>query len=302
MGVPHKDSLQVIGVFDSGYGGLTVLAALHERLPRQRFLYLGDNAHAPYGPKSGAEILALTRNGVESLFRAGARVVILACNTATATAIRPLQQNWLPVHHPDRRILGVIAPMIEEIAQTPWHSAAGLDEARRPAETVAIFATQATVESGFYPREIALRAPNIAVTQQTCPELAGMIEADAAEPDLRAAVTRHCDALLQSLGKAPDKAVLGCTHFPLVEALFRSALPPETQILSQPARVAAAMVAYLFRHPEMKDFAREPVEPRCLTTGNAEAVSALATRFYGRHLRFQGVDSTRESTETLLDA
>jgi len=293
----------VIGVFDSGYGGLTVLAALHARLPRQRFLYLGDNANAPYGPKSSAEILALTRAGVELLFRAGARVVILACNTATAAAIRPLQQSWLPAHYPERRILGVIAPMIEEIAQTPWHSTAGPGAARRPVETVAVFATQATVESGFYPHEIALRAPNIAVTQQACPELAGMIEAGASESDLNATVARHVDALLQKLGKAPDKAVLGCTHFPLVEALFRSALPAETQILSQPVRVAAAMVAYLFRHPEMKDFTRDPVEPLCLTTGDAETVSVLATRFYGRHLRFERVDSaTLKSTETLLDA
>jgi len=297
----------VIGVFDSGYGGRTVLAALHARLPRQRFLYLGDNAHAPYGAKTGSEIIALTRNGVELLFRAGARVVILACNTATAAAIRPLQQNWLHAHHPDRRILGVIAPMIEEIAQTPWHSQAGPDAARRPVETVAVFGTQATVDSGFYPREIALRAPNIAVTQQACPELAGMIEAGASEWDLKATVTRHVDALLRGLGKAPNKAVLGCTHFPLVEALFRSALPSETQILSQPARVAAAMVAYLFRHPEMKDFARNPVEPLCLTSGEPETVSALASRFYGRHLRFQGPESigdskTPESTETLLDA
>jgi glutamate racemase len=293
----------VIGLFDSGYGGLTVLAALHARLPQQRFLYLGDNAHAPYGRKSGAEIEALTQAGVDLLFRAGARVVILACNTATAAAIRPLQQGWLPAHYPERRILGVIAPMIEEIAQTPWHSTAGPDEKRRPVETVAVFATQATVASGFYPREIALRAPNIAVTQQACPELAGMIEAGAAEAELRVTVEGHVGALLQGLGQAPDKAVLGCTHFPLVEALFRKALPAETQILSQPARVAAALVAYLFRHPEMKDFAREPVAPLCLTTGDAEAVSALASRFYGRHLQFRAVDSELpESMETLLDA
>jgi glutamate racemase len=293
----------VIGVFDSGYGGLTVLAALHARLPRQRFLYLGDNAHAPYGLKSSTEIEALTRTGAELLFRSGARVVILACNTATAAAIRPLQQTWLPAHHPDRRILGVIAPMIEEIAQTPWHSTAGPDEARRPGETVAVFATRTTVESEFYPREIALRAPNITVAQQACPELAGMIEAGATESDLRATVAGHVGALLQSLGRAPDKAVLGCTHFPLVEALFRNALPVETEILSQPARVAAAMVAYLFRHPEMKDFAPAPVAPLCFTSGDAEAVSALASRFYGRHLQFEAVDSGRlESTETLLDA
>jgi glutamate racemase len=293
----------VIGVFDSGYGGLTVLAALHARLPRQRFLYLGDNANAPYGPKTGAEIEALTRAGVDLLFRSGARIVILACNTATAAAIRPLQQAWLPAHYPDRRILGVIAPMIEEIAQSPWHSTAGPDEARRPVETVAVFATQATVACGFYPREIALRAPNIAVVQQACPELAGMIEGDAPETALRATVARHVHTLLQDLGKPPDKVVLGCTHFPLVESLFRSALPPETQILSQPARVAAAMVAYLFRHPEMKAFAPASVAPLCLTTGDADAVSALASRFYGRHLRFEGVDSVPlQSTETLLDA
>jgi glutamate racemase len=296
----------VIGVFDSGYGGLTILAALHARLPRQRFLYLGDNAHAPYGPKSGTEIQTLTQAGVDLLFRAGARVVILACNTATAAAIRPLQQAWLPAHYPDRRILGVIAPMIEEIAQTPWHSTAGPDAVHRPTQTVAVFATQATVDSGFYPREIALRAPNIAVHQQACPELAGLIEAGATESVLRETVERHVASLLRRLDKAPDKAVLGCTHFPLVEPLFRVALPPETQILSQPTRVAAAMVAYLFRHPEMKDFAREPVEPVCLTSGDADSVSALASRFYGRHLRFQRVDSanpaTRESTETLLDA
>lgn len=196
--------------------------------------------------------------------------------------------------------------MIEEIAKTPWHSTAAPGDAARPGETVAVFATQATVESGFYPREIGLRAPNIAVVQEACPELAGMIEGAAPEAALRAAVEAHVGALLQRLGRAPDKAVLGCTHFPLVEPLFRAALPAETVILSQPARVAAAMVAYLFRHPEMKDFAREPVAPRCLTTGDAAAVSALASRFYGRHLRFEGpesnVDSTPESTETQLDA
>ena len=293
----------MIGVFDSGYGGLTVLAALHARLPRQRFLYLGDNANAPYGPKTGAEIQALTQAGVGRLFQCGARLVILACNTATAAAIRPMQQQWLPTHYPDRRVLGVIAPMVEEIAQTPWYSKAGPDEARRPVETVAVFATQATVESGFYPTEIALRAPNIAVIQQACPELAGMIEAGASEAALREAVGRQVGLLLARLGQTPDKAVLGCTHFPLVESLFRAALPAETQILSQPARVAAALVAYLFRHPEMKNVALAAVEPRCLTTGDPVAVSALASRFYGRHLRFEGVDSApKDSAETLLNA
>jgi glutamate racemase len=282
----------MIGLFDSGYGGLTVLSTLHARLPFQRFCYFGDNANAPYGAKSAAEIQALTQAGVAYLFGLGARLVIIACNTATATALRPLQQVWLPVQHPKLRILGIIAPMVEEIASNPWHSHAGPDEARRPKETVAIFATTATVASGFYPDEIALRAPNIEVVQEACPELAGMIEAGAGDAELRPVVERHVAALLARLGgRVPDKAVLGCTHFPLIEPLFRAALPAETRLLSQPARVAAALVAYLFRHPEMKDFAKQPVEPRCLTTGEPERVTMLASRFYGGHLGFASVDS-----------
>lgn len=283
----------MIGLFDSGYGGLTVLSALHARLPNQRFVYLGDNANAPYGPRSAVEIEALTRRGTERLFGLGAKLVIIACNTATAVAMRPLQRVWLPAHHPERRVLGIIAPMVEEIARTPWHSKAGADEAKRPPETVGIFATQATVESGFYPHEIALRAPNTRVVQEACRDLAGMIEAGAPDDAIRPVVERHVDALLEALdGRAPEKAVLACTHFPLIEHLFRAALPPETQLLSQPARVAAALVAYLFRHPEMKDFARNATAPVCLTTGDPERVTALASRFYGRHLRFQPVEST----------
>jgi glutamate racemase len=217
--------------------------------------------------------------------------------------MRPLQQVWLPAHHPRRRVLGIIAPMVEEIARTPWHSKAGPDEAKRPVETVGIFATQATVESGFYPHEIALRAPNTRVVQEACRDLAGMIEAGASDDMIRPVVERHVAALLQALGGcAPDKAVLGCTHFPLIEHLFRAALPPETRLLSQPARVAAALVAYLFRHPEMKDFARSATEPLCLTTGDAERVTALASRFYGRHLRFQPAESTLAEGELLQNA
>ena len=293
----------MIGLFDSGYGGLTVLSALHARLPNQRFLYLGDNANAPYGPKSAAEIEALTQSGVERLFGLGAKLVIIACNTATATAMRPLQRVWLPAHHPSRRILGIIAPMIEEIARTPWHSKAGPDEAKRPPETIGIFATRATVESGFYPHEIALRAPNTQVVQEACRELAGLIEDGAPDQAIQPVVERHVRALLNALdGKAPEKAVLGCTHFPLIEHLFRAALPPETQLLSQPARVSAALVAYLFRHPDMKDFTRAPTEPVCLTTGDPARVTALASRFYGRHLQFQPVDSMPAAGELRQNA
>jgi glutamate racemase len=292
----------MIALFDSGYGGLTILRALHERLPFQPFLYLGDNGNAPYGRKSAEEIRALTQAGVERLFGLGAKLVILACNSATATALRPLQQVWLPGltpgQPPKRRILGVIAPMVEEIARNPWHAKAGPDEEKRPRETVAIFATPATVASDSYVHEIGLRAPRIRVVQRACPELAGLIEAGAAEAELRPAVERHVAALLAELdGRAPDGAVLGCTHFPLIEPLFRAALPAETRILSQPARVVASLVAYLFRHPDMKDFARRPVAPLCFTTGDPARVTALASRFFGSHLPFEPVDAWVDSAE-----
>ncbi len=285
----------MIGVFDSGHGGLTILRALHERLPRQAFLYLGDHGHAPYGQKSAAEITELTRRGVAALFTRGCRLVILACNTASAVALRELQQGWLPAQHPDRRVLGVLVPLVEAIARNPWHASAGAAEAARAPETVAIFATPATVASQSYVRETAKRAPQVRILQRACPELAAMIEAGATDAAILPAVEAHVAALIGELrGAVLDSAVLGCTHYPLIEHLFRHALPPDTRIVSQPARVAEALVAYLFRHPEMKSFAAETPMLRGLTTGDPVRVSALATRFLGRHLGFERLDSDKE--------
>jgi glutamate racemase len=286
----------MIGVFDSGHGGLTVLRALHERLPRQSFLYLGDHAHAPYGAKTAAEIIAFTRRGVEALLKRDCRLVILACNTASAVALRELQQTWLRERYPDRRVLGVLAPLVETIARNPWHAMAGPAEAARAPETVGVFATSATVESRSYLRETAKRAPNVRILQRACPELAGLIEAGAEDATLSPLVKTHVTALLGELkGAALDSAVLGCTHYPLIEHLFRAALPTETRIVSQPARVAEALVAYLFRHPEMKSFATETTPLYGLTTGDPARITALATRFFGRHLAFERLDSDEET-------
>jgi glutamate racemase len=280
----------MIGVFDSGHGGLTILRALHERLRRQDFLYLGDHAHAPYGEKPPAEIVELTRRGVEALFQRGCRLVILACNTASAVALRELQQAWLAEHYPERRVLGVLAPLVEAIARNPWHATAGADEAARAPETVGIFATPATVMSQSYVRETAKRAPNVRIVQRACPDLVGLIEAGAEDAALLPLVESHVAALLAELQGAPlDSAVLGCTHYPLIERLFRQALPAETRIVSQPARVAEALVAYLFRHPEMKSAPAE-AQLRGLATGDPVRITALATRFFGRHLGFERLD------------
>ncbi|MET1026896.1 MAG: glutamate racemase [Dongiaceae bacterium] len=287
-----------IGVFDSGHGGLTILRGLVDRLPRQRFIYLGDHAHAPYGQRPAQEILDFTRSNVERLFDLGCRLVILACNTAAAVALRRLQQDWLPAAHADRRILGVLVPMVEALARTNWYAGAPSASASpQRAETVAVFATPATIAAGAYQHEVQSRAPWIRVVPRACPELAGLIERDAGDAAIGPAVAAHVAALLDELRQSrmadadsqelPLKAVLGCTHYPLIQHLFRAALPAETEILSQPRRVAESLTAYLWRHPEFRHFEMEPTAPLCFTTGDAARISVLASRFFGGHLDFQ---------------
>jgi glutamate racemase len=300
---PARDALgrsgAPIGVFDSGHGGLTILRGLTDRLPRQSFIYLGDHAYAPYGSRPPADILALTQAGVERLFALGCRLVILACNTAAAVALRRLQQDWLPRAYPSRRILGVLVPMVEALSRSNWYAAlpdVGMPLRGGPAaqgETVAVFATAATVATGAYLHEVQNRAPWIRVIQHPCPDLAGLIEGDVGDAVIGPLVAAHVAALCANLRAVapdvpnPDKAVLGCTHYPLIQHLFRAALPPQTEILSQPRRVAESLTAYLWRHPEFRRFEMEPVAPRCFTTGDAARVSVLASRFFGGHLHFQ---------------
>jgi len=283
----------MIGVFDSGHGGLTILEALVAGLPRQRFVYLGDHGHAPYGGRPGPEVHALTRDAVDHLFRRGCRMVILACNTASAIALRKLQQEWLPEAWPGARVLGVLVPTVEAITGTPWHASNRPDWHVVDARTVGVFATAGTVASGSFPVEIAKRAPAVRVVQQACPELAGMIEAGAPRDELREAIAGYATGLMSRLdGRNLDAVLLGCTHYPLVADLFAEALPPGVQLISQPDRVALSLKAYLWRRPEFRaEVERGGVRPPLplLTTGDPVRVSALATRFLGRPVSFAAV-------------
>jgi len=275
-----------IGVFDSGHGGLTVLAQLERRLPAEHFLYLGDHAAAPYGQRQPAEIYARTEAAVELLFALGCRLVVLACNTAAAIALRRLQQDWLARRHPGRRVLGVLVPMVEAIGGQPWSAGEPPPPPHPSARRVALFATPRTVESNAYPEEVARRAPWVAVEQQPCAALAGAIEADAPAAELDRLVRLYAAALLARLdGRPLDAAVLGCTHYPLVEASFARALPG-VPLLSQPELVAESLVDYLQRRPEYRS---GPGESRFLTTGDAGFVTPLATRFAGRPIQFRRV-------------
>jgi glutamate racemase len=278
----------MIGVFDSGHGGLTVLHALTQRLSGEGFIYFGDHGNAPYGPRPEQEIYDLTRAAVERLFAEGCGLVLLACNTASAIALRRLQQDWLPTAAPERRVLGVFVPMVEVLAGVSWRDGTKVPGKVALDGMVAVFATQRTIHSGAYPFEIGLRAPHMRVVSQACPHLAAAIEADESEAVLRSLVEGYVAAMLQQTeGRAPGAAVLGCTHYPLVAHLFAEALPPEVSVLDQPGIVADSLADYLTRHDRFAAGPGEAGRRRFLTTGDPGRVSAFASRFFGAEVRFE---------------
>ena len=278
-----------IGVFDSGIGGLSVHHALVRRLPTADFIYLADQANSPYGGRPGEEIVALTRGGCVQLFEAGCSLVVLACNTAAAVALRRLQQTWLPDYRRDTgrsvNVLGIIVPTIEAATGLPW-----TQEVERPSDKVervdvlGIFSTPATTASRVYEIEIDKRRADVAVFSEPCPTLAHDIETGAADDDLRGAVQNHVANLTRRIGRPPDRAILGCTHYEIIGELFRSALPPVVPLIHQPDATADAVALYLERHPEY-DPGRDGIR-RFLTTGRAGAQNGLAERFWGAPVRF----------------
>ncbi len=280
----------MIGVFDSGHGGLTVLRALAERLPGRRMVYLGDHAQAPYGERDAEDVYRLTLENIERLFAMDCRLVILACNTAAAVALRRLQRTWLEDAWPGRRVLGVLIPVVETIVRQPWHVEQPHTGPDAPSETVAVFATRRTVETRAYVGEILKRAPDVLIVQQPCPGLVDAIEAGAPEGEIRDLADGFTAALLGAMqGVLPDVAVLGCTHYGLVAKHFRAALPNTTALLHQPDLVADSLADYLDRHPE---FAAAPGEtPGAVfrTTGDAAAVSRVAERFFGEAVKFEKI-------------
>jgi glutamate racemase len=271
----------MIGVFDSGHGGLTVFRALVERFPRSSFVYLGDHANVPYGDRASDEIVALTRKGVDALFRHGCRLVLLGCNTATCVAARTLQKDWLSVSGwQGRNVLGIVAPTVEAATQTPWAVTSPQYPQKYNSDVVAVFGTTRTIASHVYPEEIRKRCPQVTVVQQTCSQLAGAIEHGAPESELDGLVEQGVTALLaQTGGVPPHRAILGCTHYPLVEHLFRRHLPPFTRLLAQPRVVADSLEDYLQRHPRYVDgVAAAP--PVLMTTGDPDRVNAIARVFW----------------------
>lgn len=258
----------MIGVFDSGSGGVTILAALQRQLPDQDFLYLGDHANAPYGHRSNEQIVELTKAGVDMLMKAGCSLVVLACNTAAAVALRHLQQNWLPHAYPDNRVLGVLVPTVEALTGVPW-SQQGPTDKKQPAQKIALFATRKTVESEAYTDEILKRAPHLSLSGQACPGLVDAIEGGAGPLPLAGLVSGY---VAEADTIEADAVVLGCTHFPLVKQHFEDALPDGMVILSQPEIVATSLADYLIRHPRFSKSSNGNI--KILTTGDPHEIDA----------------------------
>ena len=279
-----------IGVFDSGVGGLTIHRALVDRFPTADFIFLGDQKNVPYGGKPGEEIVELTKAGCIALFERGCSLVVLACNTAAAIALRRLQQTWLPGYRRTLgrpvNILGIIVPTIEAATGLPWeHEPEPLAEKAEQLEVIGIFSTPATCASRVYEIEIDKRRQDIAVFSEPCPNLARMIEAGASHEALQAEIRGHVEALARRIGRAPDRAILGCTHYEIVSDLFRAELPAGTPLIHQPGATADALERYLGRHPEY-DVGRSGLR-RFLTTGAPGACNALAEAFWGAPLSFE---------------
>jgi len=279
-----------IGVFDSGVGGLTVHRTLVTRFPRADFVYLADQANAPYGGRPGEEIVALTKAGVLRLFEAGCDLVVLACNTASAIALRRLQQTWLPAYRRETgrkvNVLGLIVPTIEAATGLPWeYESAPRGDKIEKLDVIGVFCTVATADSRVYEIEIAKRREDIAVFSEACSGLAGMIEEGASRGDLKAVIDGHAGALKARIGRAPDRAILGCTHYEIVADLFAEALPPGTPLINQPDATADALERYFARHPEYETGTSGA--RRFLTTGKAGLQSGLVETFWGEPVRFE---------------
>jgi glutamate racemase len=266
-----------VGIFDSGLGGLTVWKAVAARLPDLPLTYYADSAHAPYGVRTAEDVHELTRAAVHRLWGDGCDLVVLACNTASAAALRRMQEAGVPQ---GKRVLGVFVPLIEALTERRWGDNSPPREVR--VKQVALFATPATVASRAFQRELAFRAVGVDVEAQACGGVVDAIEeGDAILAE--ALVRSHVDALLRKMPR-PDAAILGCTHYPLMHDTFQDALGPGVRVFSQADIVAESLADYLERRPEMRG---DGGGARFLTTGDPARVGSRATQFLRRPLIFE---------------
>ena len=256
-----------IGIFDSGYGGLTILHGIRQLLPQYDYLYLGDNARAPYGPRSFDVVYEFTLQAVTRLFEMGCHLVVLACNTASAKALRTIQQNDLPKLDASRRVLGIIRPTAEVIGSLTHNRHIG------------IFATEGTIKSQSYDLEIHKFFPDIQVSGVACPFWVPLVEYNEADsPGADYFVKKRIDQLMR-LDPQIDTVILGCTHYPLLLPKIHKYIPRGIRIISQGEYVANSLQQYFERHPEIEQRCTRGGQTRYLTTENSEKFKESAQLF-----------------------
>lgn len=262
-----------IGVFDSGYGGLTILREMRRVLPEYDYLYLGDNARAPYGTRSFDVVFDFTRQAVEELFSRGCHLVIIACNTASAKALRSVQQQVLPGRYPGRRVLGVIRPTVEIVGE--------ISRTRH----VGLLATPGTVRSHSYQLEIDKLHPGIKLTETECPMWVPLIEAgESAGDGADYFVRKYIDRTMEADPEI-DTLLLGCTHYPILLPKIRQYAPEGVRIVPQGEIVAESLADYLRRHPEIDAKCSKGGTTDFLTTENAEIFDRFASLFISDTVR-----------------
>jgi glutamate racemase len=266
-----------IGIFDSGYGGLTILHGIRQLLPEYDYLYLGDNARAPYGTRSFEVVYEFTRQAVIKLFEMGCHLVILGCNTASAKALRSIQQNDLPSWDADRRVLGVIRPTAEVIGSLTHNRHVG------------IFATEGTIKSESYNMEIQKLYPDIQVSGVACPFWVPLVEYNEADsPGADYFVKKRIDQLLR-LDPEIDTVILGCTHYPLLLPKIHKYMPRGIRIIAQGEYVASSLQSYFQRHPDMEQRCTKNGQTRYLTTENPERFKEQAQIFLHEDIEVENV-------------
>ena len=267
-----------IGVFDSGYGGLTILNGIRQLLPQYDYLYLGDNARAPYGPRSYEVVYEFTRQAVKKLFDMGCQLVILGCNTASAKALRSIQQNDLAQWDSSRRVLGVIRPTAEIIGKLTNNGHIGL------------LATEGTVKSNSYTLEIAKLWPNLTVTGQACPFWVALVEYNEADsPGADYFVKKRIDQLMQHDPEI-DTIILGCTHFPLLMPKILKYIKPGVRLIPQGEYVASSLQDYLQRHTDMEQRITRGGTARYFTSESPDKFKANASIFLRESIEAEHIE------------
>ncbi len=271
-------------MFDSGFGGLTVLRALVDRLPGYDTLYLGDSARSPYGTRSAEAVYAFTREAVHYLFAEGCPLVVLACNTASARALRTLQQRELPRAFPDRRVLGVVRPSVEALAGLPPGALPGITTPAGVAGAVAVLGTPGTIASNSYGLELARLAPGLRLVQQACPMWVPLVENDELTGEGAEYFLRKYLEPVVTAPDRPSRILLGCTHYPLLLPGIRAIVPADIEILPQGELVAERLADWLDRHPEMERRLARGGARRYLTTDDPDWFAAHGARILGTEM------------------